>query len=145
LYDPKTNKYTEYATPTPGSGPRRGHLDAHDRAWVGLFWAGRVGMFDPNNGEVKEFPLVPDAKPYGQPFPAPYTAAVDDKNQIVWVSDFNSSRIYRLDMKTGKPTEFFMPAPYEVRDLEVDTTASRPTLWIPAYRPPSKLVKVQVW
>jgi hypothetical protein len=38
-----------------------------------------------------------------------------------------------------------MPAPYEVRDLEVDKTASRPTLWIPSYRPPSKLVKVQVW
>ena len=144
LYDPKTDKYTEYPTPTPGSGPRRGHLDAHDRAWVGLYWAGRVGMFDPKTGEVQEYPLVPGAKPYGEPFPAPYTTAVDDKNQFVWVSDFNSSRIYRLDMKTGKPTEFFMPAPYEVRDLEVDTTASRPTLWIPAYRPPSKLVKVQV-
>ncbi len=145
LYDPKTNKYTEYPTPTPGSGPRRGHLDAHDRAWVGLYWAGRVGMFDPNTGEVQEYPLVPGSKPYGPPFPAPYTTAVDDKNQIVWATDFNSSRIFRLDMKTGRPTEFFMPAPYEVRDLEVDTTASRPTLWIPAYRPPSKLVKVQVW
>jgi streptogramin lyase len=145
LYDPQTDKYTEYPTPTPGSGPRRGHLDANDRAWVGLYWAGRVGMFDPNTGEVQEYPLVPGSKPYGPPFPAPYTTAVDDKNQIVWASDFNSSRIYRLDMRNGKPTEFFMPAPYEVRDLEVDMTASRPTVWIPAYRPPSKLVKVQVW
>jgi hypothetical protein len=48
-------------------------------------------------------------------------------------------------MKTGHPTELFMPLPYEVRDLTIDKTATRPTLWIPAYRPPSKLVKVQVW
>ena len=37
-----------------------------------------------------------------------------------------------------------MPAPYEVPDLQVDKTAERPTLWSPAYRPPSELVKVQM-
>ena len=35
--------------------------------------------------------------PYAPPFPAPYSLAVDDKNQLVWTNDFNSSRIYRLD------------------------------------------------
>jgi len=48
-------------------------------------------------------------------------------------------------MKSAESTEFFMPAPYEVRDLTVDKTAGRPTLWIPAYRPPSRMVKVQLW
>ena len=142
---PRTEQYTEYPTPTPQSGPRRGDVDAKDREWTGLYWAGRVARFDPVSHEVKEFPLVPDSKPFGPPFPAPYTAAVDDKNQFVWATDFNSSRIYRLDMETGKPTEFVMPEPYEVRYLAVDQTAPRPTLWIPAYRPPSKIVKVQVW
>ena len=30
------------------------------------------------------------------------------------------------------------------KDLKVDTAAPRPTVWVPAYRPPSKLVKIQV-
>ena len=47
-------------------------------------------------------------------------------------------------MNTGQSTEFLMPAPYEVRDLTVDETAERPTVWIPVYRPPSRMVKVQV-
>jgi len=145
LFDPKTEEYAAYPTPTPGSGPRRGEMDARGRLWVGLYWAGRVGLFDPSKREVTEYALIPGNKPYTPPFPSPYTVAVDDKNQIVWTTDFNSSRIYRLDMKTAESTEFFMPSPYEVRDLTVDKTASRPTLWIPAYRPPSRMVKVQVW
>jgi hypothetical protein len=145
VFDPRTEEYAAYPTLTPGSGPRRGEMDARGRSWMGLYWAGRIGMFDPNKREVTEYAVIPGNKPYTPPFPSPYTVAVDDKNQIVWTNDFNSSRIYRLDMKTAESTEFFMPAPYEVRDLTVDKTASRPTLWIPAYRPPSRMVKVQVW
>ena len=145
VFDPKTEKYTAYPVPTPRSGPRRGDVDAKDRSWFSLYWGGRLGMFDPNKGELKEFPLIPDTKSFGPPFVAPYTAAADDKYQLVWASDFNSSRIFRFDMKTERSTEFFMPLPYEVRDLTVEKSADRPTLWIPAYRPPSKMVKVQVY
>ncbi len=144
LFDPRTEEYTDYPTPTPQSGPRRGDMDAQDRQWLGLYWAGRLAVFDPNQGQVKEFPLLPDTQPFGAPFPMPYTAAVDDKNQIVWTSDFNSSRIFLFDMRTEETTEFFMPHPYEVRDLTVDKFADRPTVWIPDYRPPSKMVKVQL-
>jgi virginiamycin B lyase len=144
VFDPRTEEFTTYPTPTPGSGPRRGEIDAQGRLWVSLYWAGRIGMFDPGKREVKEYPLIPGIKPYTPPFPSAYTVAVDDKHQIVWANDFNSSRIYRLDVKTGHSTEFFMPAPYEVRDLTVDETADRPTLWIPVYRPPSRMVKVQL-
>ena len=86
LFDPKTEMYTEYQTPSPGSGPRRGSVDANDREWVGLFWAGRLGMFNPNTGEVKEYPLMPDTKAFGPPFVAPYTAAVDDKHQLLSIT-----------------------------------------------------------
>ena len=144
LFDPRTEQFAAFPTPTPGSGPRRGELDAQGRLWVSLYWAGRIGMFDPSTLEVTEYSLIPGSKPFTPPFPSAYTVAVDDNSQIVWTNDFNSSRIYRLDMKTGQSTEFFMPAPYEVRDLTVDETAERPTLWIPAYRPPSRMVKVQV-
>ena len=34
--------------------------------------------------------------------------------------------------------------PYKVRDLTVDESADRPTVWIPVYRPPSRMVKVHV-
>jgi len=144
VFDPKTEQFAAYPTPTPGSGPRRGEIDARGRLWVSLYWAGRLGMFDPGRREVTEYALVPGNQPYTPPFPSPYTVAVDDKNQIVWTNDFNSSRIYRVEMKTGQSTEFFMPAPYEIRDLTVDKTADRPTFWIPVYRPPSQLVKVQL-
>ena len=144
LFDPKTEQFMAYPTPTPGSGPRRGDMDAQGREWTGLYWAGRIAVFDPNKPGIKEYPLIPGNEPYTPPFPSPYTVAVDDKHQIVWTTDFNSSRIYRIDMKTGESTEFFMPSSYEVRDLTVEKTASRPTLWIPAYRPASRMVKVQV-
>jgi streptogramin lyase len=144
MFDPKTEKFTLYPTPTPESGPRRGNLDSKDRYWVSLYWAGRVGVFDPNKGAVHEFSLIPDVKPFGPPFVAAYTVAVDDKRQLAWAEDFNSNRVYLIDMKTERSTEFLMPLPYEVRDLVVDKSADRPTLWIPAYRAPAKMVKVQV-
>ena len=145
LFDPRTETFEDYSTPTPQSGPRRGDMDDQDRQWLGLYWAGRLGMFDPNSGETKEWALVPDSRPFGPPFPAPYSAAVDDRNGFVWTSDFNSSRIYRFDMQTERMTEYFMPLPYEVRDMTVDDTAERPTVWIPAYRPPAKMVKIEMY
>ncbi len=145
VFDPKTAKYTAYPTPTPGSGPRRGELDSQGRLWVSLYWAGRIAMFDPDNPVVKEYPIMAGHEPYTPPFPSPYTVSVDNKNQIVWTNDFNNSRIFRIDMKTGNSTEFLMPDPYEVRDLAVDETAIRPTLWIPGYRPASRMIKVQTW
>jgi virginiamycin B lyase len=143
VFDPKSERFTAYPTPTPGSGPRRGQVDAQGRAWMTLYWAGRVARFDPETGEIKEYPILPGHQAYTPPFPSPYSLSVDDRNQAVWTNDFNNGRIYRVDIKTGQSTEFLMPEPYEVRDLTADETATRPTVWIPVYRPPSKLVKVQ--
>jgi len=145
VFDPRTETFEDYSTPTPQSGPRRGDMDDQDRQWLGLYWAGRLGRFDPNTGETREWALVPDSRPFGPPFPAPYSAAVDDRNGFVWTTDFNSSRIYRFDMQTERMTEYFMPLPYEVRDITVDDTAERPTVWFPAYRPPAKMVKIQMY
>ncbi len=144
VFDPKTGSFVEYPVPTPGSGPRRGEVDENDNAWLGLYWAGRVARFNPNTGDVREFPLIPDHKAYTAPYPSPYSASVDDKNQIVWANDFNSRRIFSIDMTTGNPTEYFMPYPYEMRDLATDESAERPTVWIPSYRPPSQMVRVQL-
>ncbi len=144
VFDPKTIQYAEYKTPTPMSGPRRGQIDGQDRLWAGEFYAGQVMVLDPDKKTMKEYPLVPGTKPYTAPYGEPYAASPDDKNQIVWTHDFSSSRVYRIDMNTGQSTEYMTPSNYEVRDLRVDPTAPRPTVWVPAYRPPSKLVKMQV-
>jgi len=62
----------------------------------------------------------------------------------VWTNDFSSSRLFRINAESGQSTEYLTPSNYEVRDLKVDTAASRPTVWVPAYRPPSKLVKIEM-
>jgi streptogramin lyase len=144
LFDPRTVEYSEYKTPTPMSGPRRGQIDGQDRLWAAEFYAGQVLMFDPDKKLLKEYPLINGAKPYTAPYAEPYSASADDKNQIVWTHDFSSNRVYRIDMNNGHSTEYMTPTNYEVRDLKVDTAASRPTVWVPAYRPPSKLVKIVV-
>jgi streptogramin lyase len=149
IFDPKaidtpSAGYVEYKVPTPMAGPRRGQIDGENRLWAAEFYAGQVLMFDPDKKELKEYPLVTGSKPYTAPYAEPYSASADDKNQIVWTHDFSSHRLYRIDMNTGKSTEYMTPSNYEVRDLKVDTAAPRPTVWVPAYRPPSKLVKIQV-
>jgi streptogramin lyase len=144
IFDPNTAKYEEYLAPTPMSGPRRGQIDGKDRLWAGEFYAGQLLMFDPDKKLLKEYPLINGAKPYTAPYAEPYSASADDKNQIVWTHDFSSSRVFKVDMNTGHSTEYMTPSNYEVRDLKVDTAAEHPTVWVPAYRPPSKLVKIVV-
>ena len=144
IFDPKTVEYTEYKTPTPMAGPRRGQIDAQDRLWAAEFYAGQVLMFDPDKKLLKEYPLTNGGKPYTAPYAEPYSLSVDDKNQIVWTNDFSASRLYRIDMNTGLSTEYMTPSNYELRDLKVDTAAARPTVWLPSYRPPSKLVKIEM-
>jgi streptogramin lyase len=144
IFDPRTVEYAEYKTPTPMAGPRRGQIDGKDRLWAAEFYAGQLLMFDPDQKLLKEYPLIPGTKPYTAPFAAPYSASADTKNQIVWTNDFNASRLYRIDMNTGQSTEYMTPSNYELRDLKVDTAAARPTVWVPAYRPPAKLVKIEV-
>ncbi len=109
-----------------------------------IYWAGRIIRLIRPRARSKKISLLPDTKPFGAPYLAPYTVSVDDKNQFAWTTDLNSGRIFRVDMKTDKATEYFMPLPYELRDLKVDRFAARPTVWLPAYRPQSKIVKVEM-
>src|SRR5205809_7432610 len=99
-------------------------------------------MFDPDKKLLKEYPLVNGTKPYTAPYAEPYSLSVDDKNQIIWTNDFSASRLYRIDMNSGQSTEYMTPSNYELRDLKVDTAATRPTVSLPSYRPASTLVQV---
>ncbi len=144
LYKPQTAEYSTYEVPSPTSGPRRGEVDAEDNFWTALFYAGRVLRFDPDTGENKEYPLIPGTEAFDAPYAMPYSLSVDDENGWVWTNDFNANRLHRIDIETGEATEFMMPSLYVMRDLTVEEGTERPTLWIPSYRPPSQIVKVQV-
>jgi streptogramin lyase len=144
VFDPKDNSYTEYELPTPESGPRRGEIDDQDNLWTTLYYAGRIARFDPDTGDIREYPLFPGAEAYSAPYSAPYSLSVDNENGWVWTTDFNSGRLYRIDIETGESIEYYLPHPYEMRDLTVEEGTERPTLWIPSYRPPSQIVKVQL-
>jgi virginiamycin B lyase len=144
IYDPKTAEYREYATPTPQSGPRRGEVDAQDNFWTTQFYSGTIARFDPETGDIKEYQVVPGSEPFKAPYAAPYSLTVDNENGWVWTNDFYSNRLYRIDVETGESLEYFMPGPYVMRDLSVEAGTERPTMWIPSYRPPSQIVKVQV-
>jgi streptogramin lyase len=144
LYDPKTKQYSVYEVPSPAAGPRRGEIDAEDNFWTALFYAGRVLKFDPDTGETKEYPIIPGTEAFDAPYAAPYSLSVDDENGWVWTNDFNANRLHRIDIETGEATEYMMPRLYQIRDLTVEEGTERPTLWIPSYRPPSQIVKVQV-
>ena len=71
FFDPNTIEYTEYKTPTPMAGPRRGQIDAQNRLWAAEFYAGQVLMFDPDKKVLKEFPLINGTKPYTAPYASP--------------------------------------------------------------------------
>ena len=53
--DAKTGAITAFKTPTPGSGPRRGMMDAQERLWFGENRADRIGMFDTRTGRFEEW------------------------------------------------------------------------------------------
>lgn len=144
LYNPETKNYSTYEVPSPAAGPRRGEIDEQDNFWTALFYAGRVLRFDPDTGATKEYPLIPGTEPFEAPYAAPYSLSVDDENGWVWTNDFNANRLHRIDIETGEATEYMLPRLYQIRDLTVEEGTERPTLWIPSYRPPSQIVKVQV-
>jgi virginiamycin B lyase len=144
VFDQNAKTYKTYPLLTPESGPRRGEIDRNDNLWVTLYYAGRLAKFNADTGEVKEYPLIAGTAAYEAPWTAPYSATVDNGNQIVWTTDFNSNRLFRFDIATEKFTEYMLPGPYEMRDVTVEEGTERPTLWIPSYRPQSQIVKVQI-
>ena len=139
-FDPKTEKFTEWPTPTPDAGPRRLDIDDQDRVWFAEFFAGNIAMLDPETETIREWKISDD------PYAAPYDVAVDNYNKTVWTNDFNNNRVFRFDMQTEQVTEFLLPeADVEIRHLYVDGSTTPATLWIPDYSPPGKILKLQAW
>ena len=74
--DAVTGAIEIFKTPTPGSGPRRGMMDAQDRLWFGENRSDSIGMFDTHTRRFQEWkPPTPGTWPYD---------VTADRNGEVW-------------------------------------------------------------
>ena len=120
--DARTGEITIFKTPTPGSGPRRGMMDAQDRLWFGENRADRIGMFDTRTGQFREWPApTPGAWPYD---------VTADKNGEVWSGGEYNDRILRLNPATGEFVEYLLPLQTNVRRVFVDNSTTPVTFWV---------------
>jgi streptogramin lyase len=120
--DRTTKKVTPYPTPTPNSGPRRGHMDAQDRLWFAEFRANKIGMFDTRAERFQEWAV-----------PTPWTNvydAVADRAGYAWAGGMNNDRVVRLNIKTGEMVEYLLPSSTNIRRVNVDNLATPPAFWV---------------
>jgi streptogramin lyase len=120
--DAKTGEVTLYETPTKGSSPRRGTMDAQDRLWFGEYRAHQIGMLDTKTGVITEW-KVPT------PFSAPYDVILD-KDGYAWTGSMATDRVARLDTRSGKFVEYLLPRETNIRRVFVDNSTSPPTFWV---------------
>ena len=120
--DAQTGEVKLFATPTEGSSPRRGSMDAQDRLWFGEYRGHRIGMFDTKAEQFKEW-LVPT------PYSAPYDVMLD-KNQNAWTGSMTTDRIARLDTRNDQISEYLLPRSTNIRRVFVDNTTSPVTFWV---------------
>ena len=120
--DAKSGAITMFKTPTPGSGPRRGSMDAQERLWFAENRADRIGMFDTRTERFQEWPApTPGAWPYD---------VTTDKNGEAWSGGEYNDRILRLNPRTGQFIEYLLPGQTNVRRVFVDNSTTPVTFWV---------------
>jgi virginiamycin B lyase len=120
--DAKTMTPTPFRTPTPNSGPRRGHMDDQDRLWFAEFRGNKIGMFDTRKEKFTEYAI-----------PAPWTNPYDavlDRTGYAWTGGMSNDHIVRVNTKTGEMTEYLLPRMTNVRRVNVDNSTNPPTFWV---------------
>jgi streptogramin lyase len=134
--DATSGKATMYPTPTPKSGPRRMHVDAQDRLWIGEFYGNKIAVLDTRQGEFHEW-----AHPI--PWYGPYDV-VPDKEGNVWTGAMSSDFITRLNPKTGGFRTYLLPrVGSNVRRVDVDNGGPRPVFWV-GENHQAKIAKVEL-
>ncbi|MEM3007413.1 MAG: CopD family protein [Candidatus Nitrosotenuis sp.] len=78
-YNPQTNEFDEYTTPTTPSGPVALTRDADGNIWFAESQSGKIGVITPQNGRIQEF--MPDV-PLKEPF-----ALLIDADGNIWISE----------------------------------------------------------
>jgi streptogramin lyase len=111
--DPKTGKTTEYPIPEIKPGRIKGNLDIDldedQNVWIAMTFQGGIAKFDRKTSKITVYKLPPDLD--GDYRELICVAAAHSKvDGKVWISDFGSWNILRLDTATGK-FESFEPFP----------------------------------
>ncbi len=120
--DAESGKITPYATPTPNSGPRRGHMDSQDRLWFAEFRGNNIAMFDTSAGKFQEFHV-----------PTPWTNvydAISDATGYAWAGGMNNDHVVHVNTKTGETVEYLLPNTTNIRRVNVDNSVNPPTFWV---------------
>ncbi|OFW00671.1 MAG: hypothetical protein A3I61_12545 [Acidobacteria bacterium RIFCSPLOWO2_02_FULL_68_18] len=118
----KTLQTVWYDLPTKGPGCRRGHVDARDRLWCGVFQGNRVAMFDPETKKITEWKMPTE-------WTRPYDAQFDDRG-YVWTAGMDADLAVRLNVDTGEFTEYLLPHRANVRQVHVQKVGSLSSLWL---------------
>jgi virginiamycin B lyase len=120
--DGKTRNVTPFPTPTPNSGPRRGHMDPQDRLWFAEFRGNMIGMFDTKTERTREWAVpIPWTNPYD---------AIVDKDGYAWTGGMTNDYVARLDTKTEEFIGYLLPRTTNIRRVNVDNSTNPPTFWI---------------
>ncbi|HEY7297627.1 MAG TPA: carboxypeptidase regulatory-like domain-containing protein [Xanthobacteraceae bacterium] len=120
--DSKTLVPTYYRTPTPNSGPRRGHFDNQDRLWFAENRGLRIGMFDSKTEQFREWKLP-------TPYSMPYDAIFDDST-YAWTGGMGNDHVSRVNVETGEVVDYLLPSKTNIRRVDVDKSVNPSQLWI---------------
>jgi streptogramin lyase len=121
MTDAASGKSVLFPTPTDGSRPRRGHMDAQGRIAFAEFAGDKVGVFDTKTEQFKEWPTPANFAPYD---------AVLDKNSELWTGGMNMDTILRVDTKTGASVGYLLPRQTNIRRVFVDNSTTPVTFWV---------------
>ena len=120
--DAETMNVTPFATPTPNSGPRRGHMDPEDRLWFAEFRGNRIGMFDTRTEQFMEYEMpVEWTNPYD---------AIRDSAGYAWGGGMTNDYIGRVNTQTGETTMYLLPGTTNIRRVDVDNSTNPPSFWV---------------
>jgi virginiamycin B lyase len=122
--DPATGKVDEFKIPFDGLAyPRRMSHDARGDIWVGLWNAGLLMKVDYETKQMTFF--APPTETSGA-----YSVSVDQKNNLIWVSEQQADKIARFNPKTGEWVEFPLPdSESDPRRIEIDPNNPNRVWW----------------
>jgi virginiamycin B lyase len=96
-FDPKSEKFDEFISPSAPCLNRRPGIDSKGRLWYGVFNEGKLGMVD-QAGKITEYPI--------DRFAEPYEASADPSDKI-WMSDGGRGGVLvRFDPETKRFTNY---------------------------------------
>ena len=116
--DAKTLRLTIYPTPSQGTRPRRGRVDAENRLWFAEYAGNAIAMFDPKTEAIKEWKApIPWTSPYD---------VVPANDGSVWTASMLTDRVTRLDPASGAFVDYPLPRPTNIRRVFADNAGA---LW----------------